>query len=158
MVTNLPTEQVQSVVTGPAPGSVRPPDTAHTMEKKLSTVEDDFESLFEEEEVNTDRKTLSFNDLFEAISEECQDPVEHILILGDTQAGNVEDDFEALLSDESDAEVLTSEISTQETLNGEVKGFSQIFSSDSSQQVRADPGHGEPGQGHYEAGNGHSQV
>ena len=140
------------------PGSVRPPDTAHRMEKKLSTVEDDFESLFEEEEVNTDRKTLSFNDLFEAISEECQDPVEHILILGDTQAGNVEDDFEALLSDESDAEVLTSEISTQETLNGEVKGFSQIFSSDSSQQVRADPGHGEPGQGHYEAGNGHSQV
>ena len=125
------------------------------MEKKLSTVEDDFESLFEDEEDNsrTEMKSLSFNDLFEAISEECEDPVKHIL--GDIQAGNIEDDFEALLSDESDTEVLTSDKDAQDALNsdGEVNGFSQILSPGSSQQD-AEPGHGRD----CEASQGFSQV
>ena len=72
-------------------------------EKKLSSVDDDFESLFEEEEINIDsqnkKEALDFNDLFEAISEEPEDLVTHIS--GDNHAGNVEEDFEALLADDT---------------------------------------------------------
>ena len=156
-------------------GGTRPPPAPPTdthrqgnMEKKLSTVEDDFESLLEEEEVNTktENKSLSFNDLFEAISEESEDSLEHII--GDNQAGNVEEDFEALLSGESDTEVNISKQSTEETLNSEGKGFSQIFISDSSPQVipdlghvdpgHVDPGHGEHGDRHCESGHEQLQV
>ena len=102
------------------------------MEKKISNVEDDFESLFEEEAIVTmkEPKHLSFNDLFEAIAEENEDTAEHSLC--DSRVDNVEEDFEALLSDESETEERNNE---QEEPSGVGKGFSQIFSSEKSEQV-----------------------
>ena len=84
------------------------------MEKKSSTVEDDFESLFEEEAISTtkENKNLSFNDLFEAIAEESEELVDHRESID--QVDNVEEDFEALLSDEHESEVRTSDQSTKE--------------------------------------------
>ena len=117
--------------------------------KKLSSVDDDFESLFEEEEINIDsqnkKEALDFNDLFEAISEEPEDSVEHIS--GESHAGNVEEDFEALLADETftctESESNTNEDkSTNESPNDQslVTGFSQIFSSHSPLQSSDNPG------------------
>ena len=102
------------------------------MEKKSSTVEDDFESLFEEEAIGTtkENKNVSFNDLFEAIAEESEDLVEHRE--SNDQIDNVEEDFEALLSDENETEVRNNDQSTKEAPSDLVKGFSQIFASENS--------------------------
>jgi len=127
------------------------------MEKKNSTVEDDFESLFEEEAISTkkENKNLSFNDLFEAIAEESADLVEHRESLD--VVDNVEEDFEALLSDENETEVGNSDQSIKEVPSDLVKGFSQIFASENSPKVfdnhedsqhvlgHNDPDHGDPG-------------
>jgi len=97
------------------------------MERKASNVEDDFESLFEEEasSVAKDNKHLSFNDLFEAIAEESEDPIK--IDVSDHQVDSVEEDFEALLSDESETEVKNLVEPTKEIPTDMVKGFSQIF-------------------------------
>ena len=82
------------------------------MEKKSSTVEDDFESLFEEEAISPtkENENLSVNDLFEAIAEESEELVDHRE--SNDQVDNVEEDFEALLSDEHESVVRTSDQST----------------------------------------------
>ena len=129
------------------------------MEKKSSTVEDDFESLFEKEAISTtkENKNLSFNDLFEAIAEESEDLVDHRESID--QVDNVEEDFEALLLDENDAEVINNDQSTKEAPSDLVKGFSQIFASENSTQEldntdsqlvlgHSDLGHGDHGDQH----------
>jgi len=130
------------------------------MEKKSSTVEDDFESLFEEEAISTtkENKNLSFNDLFEAIAEESEELVDHRE--SNDQVDNVEEDFEALLSDEHESEVRTSDQSTKEVPNDLVKGFSQIFASENSPHEFDNPVdsqlvHGHSDHGHGEHGNQH---
>ena len=130
------------------------------MEKKSSTVEDDFESLFEEEAISTtkENKNLSFNDLFEAIAEESEELVDHRE--SNDQVDNVEEDFEALLSDEHESEVRTSDQSTKEVPNDLVKGFSQIFASENSplefdNPVDSQLVHGHSDHGHGDHGNQH---
>ena len=130
------------------------------MEKKSSTVEDDFESLFEEEAISTtkENKNLSFNDLFEAIAEESEDLVDHRE--SNEEVDNVEEDFEALLSDEHESEVRTSDHSTKEVPNDLVKGFSQIFAYENSPHEFDNPVdsqivHGHSDHGHGEQGNQH---
>ena len=119
------------------------------IEKKLSSVDDDFESLFEEEEINIDsqnkQEALDFNDLFEAISEEPEDLIK--LESGENLTGSVEEDFEALLADDTftctEIESNTNEDQcTKESPNDQslVTGFSQIFSSDSPLQSLDNPG------------------
>eukprot|EP00092_Neocalanus_flemingeri_P006806 GFUD01007350.1.p1 GENE.GFUD01007350.1~~GFUD01007350.1.p1 ORF type:complete len:381 (-),score=128.23 GFUD01007350.1:55-1197(-) len=69
---------------------------------ELSTVDDDFDSLLEKEDIGIGsekgKHNLSFNELFEQISEECTESVEGLA--GDSPEGNVDDDFEALLNDQ----------------------------------------------------------
>jgi hypothetical protein len=118
-------------------------------EKKLSSVDDDFESLFEEEEINIDtqnkKEVLDFNELFEAISEEPEESVK--IISGENHTGNIEEDFEALLADETftcteTESNINENQSTKDSRKGEslVTGFSQIFSSDRILQSYDNPG------------------
>ena len=67
--------------------------------KKTSTIEEDFESLFVEEEENT--KDNNFNDLFEKISEESVEPVKESSVSEKEITENIEEDFDALLDDET---------------------------------------------------------
>jgi len=109
--------------------------------KKTSTIEEDFESLFVEEEENT--KDNNFNDLFEKISEESVEPVKESSVSEKEITENIEEDFDALLDDETlqcvKDEVMDSK--NNKSITEEVDsnhGFSQIFSSNSSNDATND--------------------
>ena len=116
-------------------------DNLEASANEMSNIEDDFDSLFEQEDIRIDsekgKHDLNFNQLFEQISEECTDSLEGIA--GDSPEGNVDDDFEALLGDETTNFVGKYAVKddNQETLVGKsvaIKGFNQIFSSDTSDE------------------------
>ena len=126
-------------------------DIMESSGNEVSNIDDDFDNLFEQEEkcIDSEKETHDFNELFEQISEELTDSVEGIV--GDSPGGNVDEDFEALLSDEipnvstQDHNEAKTELDNetfvgkhdakddeQETLVGKsvTKGFNEIFSSD----------------------------
>lgn len=109
--------------------------------KKTSTIEEDFESLFVEEEENT--KDNNFNDLFEKISEESVEPVKESSVSEKEITENIEEDFDALLDDET-LQCVKDEVTeskNSKSLTEEVEsnhGFSQIFSSNSSDEATND--------------------
>jgi len=109
--------------------------------KKTSTIEEDFESLFVEEEENT--KDNNFNDLFEKISEESVEPVKESSVSEKEITENIEEDFDALLDDET-LQCVKDEVTDSKNSKSITKevdsnhGFSQIFSSNSSDDATND--------------------
>ena len=109
--------------------------------KKTSTIEEDFESLFVEEEENT--KDNNFNDLFEKISEESVEPVKESSVSEKEITENIEEDFDALLDDET-LQCVKDEVTDSKNSKSTTKevdsnhGFSQIFSSNSSDDATND--------------------
>ena len=109
--------------------------------KKTSTIEEDFESLFVEEDENT--KDNNFNDLFEKISEESVEPVKESSVSEKEITENIEEDFDALLDDET-LQCVKDEVTDSKNSKSITKevdsnhGFSQIFSSNSSDDATND--------------------